>query len=129
VSERSLGVPRAHYTADLEDSDVDMEDAVLASRSQQYSGRVSYRNFVGANETIDRAWLLRSNQRWPSDGSGDLGNQFYCPQVGDSVVYIPALHVDHYTNTQTEGTTPWLQWKGEGVDELPVIRCNVASIK
>jgi hypothetical protein len=41
------------------------------------------------SDEVSRKWLSRYN-----DPSGSVGMNLFCPQVGDSVVYIPRAHYD-----------------------------------
>ncbi|GMH60820.1 hypothetical protein TrRE_jg13628 [Triparma retinervis] len=83
-----------------------------------------YRDHIGMEEYIDRGWLTR-DERCSS-------KKFYCPQVGESVVYIPRAHYNFFEGTtNTVHSTPaWEEiGKGRGGKSLPVVRCEIVGME
>ena len=61
-------------------------------------------------------------------GYSSLISSRYCPQVGDSVVYIPRAHYDTLQAFPTgESTAPWKSWPT--TQPWPVVRCKVTHVR
>ena len=77
----------------------------------------------GEGSLVRRNWLSRTSYQ------GDcLGRKFYCPQVGDSVVYIPRAHYDTIRKYPDCGySQPWKSWPT--CSSWPVVCCNVTHVR
>ena len=76
---------------------------------------------ISQSQRVHNQWLLRHE----SDSSFN-GTKCYCPQVGDSVVYIPRAHHETMTNFPSL-VPPWQNWPDEA--EWPVVRCLIRYIR
>ena len=77
----------------------------------------------GAGESLDRGWLSRQN--YPGS---HLGKRAYCPQVGDSVVYIPRAHEDTLQEFPSIGVArPCNSWPTSS--SWPAVRCEVLQVR
>ena len=73
------------------------------------------------SRNIARAWLRRQESN-----SSYYGRRTYCPQVGDSVVYIPRAHfetIKEFPNLNP----PWQSWPQGSV--WPVVRCCIRGVR
>ncbi len=70
---------------------------------------------------VNRAWLLRTES-----SSSYKGRKVYCPQVGDSVVYIPRAHADTIREFPTL-KAPWKDWPPG--TSWPIVRCRVVNVR
>eukprot|EP00571_Detonula_confervacea_P009850 CAMPEP_0172301324 /NCGR_PEP_ID=MMETSP1058-20130122/3238_1 /TAXON_ID=83371 /ORGANISM="Detonula confervacea, Strain CCMP 353" /LENGTH=2176 /DNA_ID=CAMNT_0013011391 /DNA_START=239 /DNA_END=6769 /DNA_ORIENTATION=- len=70
-----------------------------------------------------RNWLTRTGYQ------GDcLGRKLYCPQVGDSVVYIPRAHADTLEKYPIPGySLPWESWPKHS--SWPAVCCKVTHVR
>ena len=74
----------------------------------------------GEGMKVKRKWLRRETNL--------VGKRCYCPQVGDSVVYIPKAHKYTLDKFPVDGYTyPWKSWPAES--SWPAVRCTVAHIR
>jgi WD40 repeat protein len=72
---------------------------------------------------VHRKWVTRTN-----DQGAHYGMKIYCPQVGDSVVYIPRAHYDTLQRYPTGNyTAPWKSWPTS--QSWPVVRCRVKHVR
>eukprot|EP00978_Attheya_sp_CCMP212_P011470 scaffold28300_cov59-Attheya_sp.AAC.2 len=73
---------------------------------------------------LQRKWVTRVESK-----SGYLGEKSYCPQVGDSVIYIPRAHYETIKSFPTGGNSsvPWKTFPSSS--PWPVVRCKVMNIR
>jgi hypothetical protein len=72
---------------------------------------------------VNRKWVTRLK-----DEGSYYGTKSYCPQVGDSVVYIPRAHYDTLQKYPTgEYSAPWKSWPTH--QPWPVVRCKVVHVR
>lgn len=72
---------------------------------------------------VHRKWLTRTNYQ-----GSHYGTKMYCPQVGDSVVYIPRAHYDTLQRFPIgDYTAPWKSW--QTLQPWPVVRCKVTHTR
>lgn len=72
---------------------------------------------------VNRKWLTRTNFQ-----GSHVGTKAYCPQVGDSVVYIPRAHYDTLQRYPTgDNSGPWKSWPTH--QPWPVVRCKVLGAR
>ena len=77
----------------------------------------------GEGSQVRRKWVSRT-----SNTRSSFWNKKYCPQVGDSVVYIPRAHFDamqKFPNKSYVG--PWKLWPTNS--RWPAVCCKVAHIR
>lgn len=84
----------------------------------------------GKGSQVHRKWLTRGSVN--DDGTlrrNTFGSKrFYCPQVGDSVVYIPKAHDSALKKFPVAGySQPWEPWSTESA--WPAVRCTVAHVR
>ena len=73
---------------------------------------------------VNRKWLSRTNNQ-----ASHYGSKAYCPQVGDSIVYIPRVHYDTLQKFPTgEYSAPWKSWPTTH-QPWPVVRCKVVHVR
>lgn len=73
----------------------------------------------GGGSHIRRNWLTRTIHQ---------GQKRYCPQVGDTVVYIPRAHDDTIQKFWIQGyVPPWKSWPT--ATSWPVVRCKVTHAR
>lgn len=73
----------------------------------------------GGGSNIRRNWLSRTIHQ---------GQKRYCPQVGDTVVYIPRAHDDTIQKFWIQGyVPPWKSWPT--ATSWPVVRCKVTHAR
>ena len=73
----------------------------------------------GGGSHIRRNWLTRTIHQ---------GRKRYCPQVGDTVVYIPRAHDDTIQKFWIQGyVPPWKSWPT--ATSWPVVRCKVTHAR
>jgi hypothetical protein len=70
---------------------------------------------------VRRKWLSRHESETSYDG-----RKPYCPQLGDSIVYIPRAHFETI-NEFPSFTPPWQRWPQGTV--WPVVRCSIRGIR
>jgi len=74
----------------------------------------------GDGSNVRRGWLGRIGYQ-----GNCLGQKFFCPQVGDTVVYIPRAHHDTLQRFPAPGVSqPWTSWPTDF--SWPAVRCKVA---
>jgi hypothetical protein len=73
---------------------------------------------------VHRKWLCRTNNQ-----GSHFATKQYCPQVGDSIVYIPRAHYDTLQRYPTGDayTCPWKSWPTH--QPWPVVRCKVVHVR
>lgn len=72
---------------------------------------------------VNRKWLTRTNFQ-----GSHYGTKAFCPQVGDSVIYIPRAHYDTLQRFPTgDNSGPWKSWPTH--QPWPVVRCKVLNIR
>ncbi|RYG68548.1 hypothetical protein EON64_04930, partial [archaeon] len=64
---------------------------------------------------VDRAWLQMDTQR----------ENFYCPQLGDKVVYFPQGHKQHLQTFAEDSSPPWQSFPVK----WPFVECEVKDIQ
>ncbi len=73
----------------------------------------------GGGSFVHRSWLHRTTYQ---------GRKCYCPQVGDSVVYVPKAHNDTLRRFPIHDyTPPWTSWPT--VTSWPVVLCKVMQVR
>ena len=73
---------------------------------------------------VNRKWLSRTNNQ-----ASHYGTKAYCPQVGDSIVYIPRAHYEILQKFPTgEYSAPWKSWPTTH-QPWPVVRCKVVHVR
>jgi hypothetical protein len=70
---------------------------------------------------VRRKWLSRHESETSYDG-----RKTYCPQLGDSIVYIPRAHFETIDKFPSF-TPPWQRWPQGTV--WPVVRCSIRGIR
>lgn len=70
---------------------------------------------------VNRSWLRRYEST-----TSYTGRKIYCPQVGDSLVYIPRAHFETLKEFPSLHP-PWQNWP-QGT-AWPVVRCSVRNIR
>ena len=71
---------------------------------------------------------MNAQRKWVSRISRHDGNKTYCPQVGDSVVYVPRAHYDTLMKYPVLGySPPWTSWPTSY--SWPVVRCKVKHVR
>merc|ERR1719401_1892161 len=78
----------------------------------------------GDGENMCRDWLRRTGFQ-----GNCLRRKMFCPQVGDSVVYIPRAHNDTLQKfpVQSNPTQPWKTWPL--TSSWPVVCCTVMHVR
>eukprot|EP00984_Skeletonema_dohrnii_P035801 scaffold35992_cov139-Skeletonema_dohrnii-CCMP3373.AAC.2 len=77
----------------------------------------------GEGSQVRRKWVSRT-----SNTGNTLWKKMYCPQVGDSVVYIPRAHYDTMQKFPIASYFgPWKSWPTYSV--WPVVCCKVTHIR
>ena len=78
----------------------------------------------GDGENVCRDWLCRTSLE-----DNCLRRKMFCPQVGDSVVYIPRAHHDTLLKFPAQGNPqqPWKSWPT--ASSWPVVRCVVKHVR
>ena len=74
-----------------------------------------------SSSKVQRQWLRRFENDSPYNGS-----RVYCPQVGDSVVYVPRAHWEVLQDFPSL-PPPWQKWP-RGRD-WPVVRCSIRAAR
>jgi hypothetical protein len=73
----------------------------------------------GGGSLVHRSWLHRTSYQ---------GRKCYCPQVGDSVVYVPKAHNETLRRFPIHGyTPPWTSWPT--ATSWPVVLCKVRHVR
>ncbi|KAL3793670.1 hypothetical protein HJC23_010242 [Cyclotella cryptica] len=112
--------------ATFESKDEDDEIEELVSTHTKPSGkyvqdweRANHFFKMPRGSVVHRKWLTRTNYQ-----GSHYGTKLYCPQVGDSVVYIPRAHYDTLQRFPIgDYTAPWKSW--QTFQPWPVVRCKV----
>ncbi|KAL7551928.1 hypothetical protein ACHAWF_015148 [Thalassiosira exigua] len=77
----------------------------------------------GEGDLARRKWLSRTTYQGLS-----LGRKRYCPQVGDSVIYIPRAHDEVIKKFPVQDyLQPWNLWPKHS--SWPVVRCSVLHVR
>jgi hypothetical protein len=77
----------------------------------------------GEGSQVRRKWVSRT-----SNSGSTLWKKMYCPQVGDSVVYIPRAHYDTMQKFPIASYVgPWKSWPTYSL--WPVVCCKVTHIR
>ncbi|KAL9187228.1 hypothetical protein ACHAXT_001331 [Thalassiosira profunda] len=85
--------------------------------------RHAFRLPRGAGGRVQRRWVGRTSRE-----GNRSGRRTFCPQVGDSVVYIPRAHHDVLQKFPIPGySPPWASWPTHS--PWPVVRCQVTRVR
>lgn len=76
---------------------------------------------TASNSYVSREWLQRTESNTTYSG-----RKCYAPQLGDTVVYIPRVHLETI-NRYPRLVRPWLKWPKEV--NWPVVRCVVKHVR
>ena len=119
TSARNEGRERRRY--DIPDSDDDLINEIESSPVPAVPV-AKLRDVVPEGTSVDDAWAKRTER---------VSGVFFCPQLGDSVVYLPRLHFQHMIDTNLYAKEyPWQAFKKIKTDKiLNAVRCEVQQLK
>ncbi|GMI02375.1 hypothetical protein TrVE_jg14458 [Triparma verrucosa] len=117
TSERNLGRQRKVY------EDVGSEDEEIQEEIPLHNPALEPRRAIDEGQRVDDSWLRRSFREDPVKSS-----IFFAPQVGDSVVYVPKMHMDFLDGVGLAPKPfPWAHFPKNSKDPLNTIRCEVVD--
>ena len=120
TSARNEGRERRRY--DVPDSDDELINEIESAAPRNAVPVAKLRDVVPEGTKVDDAWARRTER---------VSNAFFCPQQGDSVVYLPRQHFQHMVDTNLYAKEyPWENFKKISTDKtLNAIRCKVQHLR
>jgi hypothetical protein len=131
-SEGGGGISRSRSSKRLRVSKAAKKDKNISTKKTSKASRSKQKQTVASKDTlkpwsrlngfrtvpigapVDRLWL---QQYEPND-------LHYCPQCGDSVMYLPQGHLEHLHSFPEASAPPWLSF----ALKWPVVECKILSI-
>ena len=109
-------------------SDDELLEEMMSTHTRPSGNFVNDWNVTEHLFKMPRGEGLNARRDWLSRLSRHDGHKTYCPQVGDSVIYVPRAHYDTLKKFPVSGySPPWTSWPTSY--SWPVVRCKVTHVR